>query len=507
MPALEVVIDEGCCSRQHAEIFTADGCWLVRDLGSSNGTFLNSTRVGRTGHRVRQGDVLLIGRIPLHVVTLAEGVSEPTLRDKMRVETTAEGFWNQVGDATPSGASEAEKHIQAFLRLLRDVMRLSHSTLFEPGLRAVLDDVIKVFDAQRGGIFLFDPAVGGLKVKSVAVARRPMAPRATLSRTLAQRAFDSGQSVLYRNSSAEGDEFDAASVRLGDMTSVICAVMLFADTPCGILHLDRGPLQEPFTESDLQLADSLAAALALGIDRWQLAEKQQDALLQTVTALAQAVELRDPYTGNHTHRVTQYSLIIADELSLSSADRKLLQLATPLHDIGKIAVEDSVLRKSEPLTPAEWEVMKGHVINGVNIIQMLPGLAWTLPVIRSHHERWDGTGYPDGLKGSQIPLAARVVAVADAFDAMTTDRPYRKGMSIDAAFAELQAKISVHFDPTCVNAFVRARAKVEKGMRQEAQLQSEAADFTKTLSEREGRQLLAQTLDANVMRQMQAMMR
>jgi HD-GYP domain-containing protein (c-di-GMP phosphodiesterase class II) len=492
-PTLEIVLDDVPCSRQHAEIVATDYGWVVRDLGSSNGTFLNSARVGRTGQRLRIGDVIHIGSTPLHVDSIIDDPAAPdwSPSNTVRVESTAIGFWNEAIDGRSAQNSELDGRLRAFIKLLREVFRISHSKTFEPGLQSLLNDVVGVFRAQRCGVFLPDPITGQLAVKCMAVPKRALSPRDTLSKTLAQRTFDAGRSMLFRDDEATRA---AESVKRGAMSSIICAVLLFPDAPCGVLHLDRGPLQEPFTESDLYLADSLAAALALGIERWQLVEQQQDALLQTVTALAQAVEMRDPYTGNHTHRVTTYALLLSDEMGLPPADRRLLQVATPLHDIGKIAVDDSVLRKTGSLSTAEFAIMKGHVANGVNIIQMVPSLAWTLPVIRSHHERWDGSGYPDGLKGTDIPLPARIVAVADAFDAMTSDRPYRKGLTLDQAFRELQAKSGAHFDPSCVNAFLRVRSKVESLLGQEAKLQTEAADITKTMSDHESHRLLLQTL-------------
>ena len=151
-------------------------------------------------------------------------------------------------------------------------------------------------------------------------------------------------------------------------------------------------------------------------------------------------------------------MILAEELGLPADQRQLLRAAARFRDIGKIGIDDKILRKSGKLSDAEFTQMKSHVTRGSEIIQMVPGLAWALPVVRGHHERWDGTGYPDRLKGEDIPLPARVVGVADAFDAMTSDRPYRRGMSAAIAFAELQEQAGKQFDPRCVEAFVRARA-------------------------------------------------
>jgi HD-GYP domain-containing protein (c-di-GMP phosphodiesterase class II) len=132
-----------------------------------------------------------------------------------------------------------------------------------------------------------------------------------------------------------------------------------------------------------------------------------------------------------------------------------------LHDIGKIGIEDAVLRKPGALTPSEFEHMKTHTLKGAAILETIPALRSAIPIARNHHERWDGTGYPDGLAAEQIALVARIVSVADAFDAMTSHRPYRKALKAEQAFAELLGKAGAHFDPVCVQAFLARKAQVE----------------------------------------------
>jgi HD-GYP domain-containing protein (c-di-GMP phosphodiesterase class II) len=180
-----------------------------------------------------------------------------------------------------------------------------------------------------------------------------------------------------------------------------------------------------------------------------------------VAALGRAVEIRDLYTANHTNRVTEYALLLAKELRVSPVEFSQLQIGTPLHDIGKIGIADAILRKPGHLTPDEYEQMKSHTLKGAAILGTVPSLESVVPIARHHHERWDGTGYPDGLTSDRIALVARIVAVADAFDAMTSDRPYRLALPMDHAFAELQAKAGSHFDPACVRTFLSLRAQVE----------------------------------------------
>jgi HD-GYP domain-containing protein (c-di-GMP phosphodiesterase class II) len=261
------------------------------------------------------------------------------------------------------------------------------------------------------------------------------------------------------------DLAEAHSVRAGTMSSIICALLRSPRNRIGVLHLDRGPFQEPFTENDLYLADAIGASVAVGIESAQIVEQQRQQFISTVHTLARAVELRDNYTGQHTQRVTDYSLLLADEMRLPAQERYQLQIGTPLHDIGKIGIDDAILRKPGRLTEGEFETMKTHTTLGASMLTALLNLAPMIPIVKHHHERFDGKGYPEGLRGEQIPLSARIVAVADAFDAMTTDRPYRRALPTERAFLEIMQAAGTHFDPRCVEAFVQARRHVEELMR------------------------------------------
>jgi len=152
-------------------------------------------------------------------------------------------------------------------------------------------------------------------------------------------------------------------------------------------------------------------------------------------ALAQAVEHRDRYTGQHCERLAAYGMGLAQAMGLSKTDQLTLFRGGYLHDIGKISIPDSILFKRGLLTDQEWEVMRQHTVRGEEICKPMKSLAPVLPIIRSHHERWDGTGYPDGLRGEEIPLLARIMQVADIYDALTTARPYKPAFSHDQAIA------------------------------------------------------------------------
>jgi ribonuclease P protein subunit RPR2 len=176
--------------------------------------------------------------------------------------------------------------------------------------------------------------------------------------------------------------------------------------------------------------------------------------MATVRALCNAVEARDAYTGKHAERVAAYGMEIARVLDAPFTDDPEVEFGFLLHDVGKVAVPDSILWKPEPLTPEERTLMERHPLVGWEILREIDFLGEAKLVVRHHHERWDGTGYPDGLAGDLIPLAARVFAVADVLDALTTLRPYRPPSPLDVARGMIDETSGSHFDPEVVTAFM-----------------------------------------------------
>jgi len=177
-------------------------------------------------------------------------------------------------------------------------------------------------------------------------------------------------------------------------------------------------------------------------------------LLETIETLNAAVEARDPYTAGHSQRVRRVSLAIGRELALPAKRLGALGAAALFHDVGKIGMPDSILTKPEPLTPAEAAVMREHAPRGAEIVSRISSLQDAVPAIRHHHERWDGLGYPDGLRDDAIPLEAAIIGLADAWDAMTTDRPYAVALGVDEAMLQIRAGREKQFNPAVVDAFL-----------------------------------------------------
>lgn len=178
--------------------------------------------------------------------------------------------------------------------------------------------------------------------------------------------------------------------------------------------------------------------------------------MATLIDLARAIEARDPYSSGHAARVTTLAEVVAARLGWDEDQAEVLRIGAALHDIGKLAVSERVLRKPGPLDEGEMEEVRAHPVEGARMVGLIGTMRSAVPAVLHHHERWDGGGYPDGLAGIEIPAEARILAVVDAFDAMTSDRPYRPALRTEIAIAELERCSGAQFDPDVVEVFVEA---------------------------------------------------
>ncbi|MBV9278932.1 MAG: HD-GYP domain-containing protein [Chloroflexi bacterium] len=240
------------------------------------------------------------------------------------------------------------------------------------------------------------------------------------------------------------------------------------------VHIIAVLLRELGVAEGVQYFIGLLAALAAQQEIWALvllavptafvyftfkrAKELDDGTRQLLETMADAVDLRDPHTGGHSRRVTELVAGILRQLGKSGPEVTLIVSAARVHDIGKIGIPDHVLHKTGKLAPDEWELMRMHPEQGADLMQRYPSFARGTAIVRHHHERWDGQGYPHGLKGTDIPFGARVIAVADSFDAMTSDRPYRRGMSPREAARILREGRGTQWDAAIVDAFLRSMA-------------------------------------------------
>ena len=216
-----------------------------------------------------------------------------------------------------------------------------------------------------------------------------------------------------------------------------------------------------FSNEDIHFAEAVANQMTMSLENFQLFEKLQKQFIQVVESLADAIGKKDAYTGGHTKRVRHFSEMIGRELDLTYEDMNNLRLAAVLHDIGKIGIEDSILKKEAPLTAEEFVIMKDHPRLGYEIIGHIESLSEVVDGMRFHHERPDGKGYPFGLKGDEIPVIAMIISVADSFDAMISTRPYRKGLAPMIAWQEILDNRGTQFSEKVVDAFDTAFRKTK----------------------------------------------
>jgi HD-GYP domain-containing protein (c-di-GMP phosphodiesterase class II) len=243
--------------------------------------------------------------------------------------------------------------------------------------------------------------------------------------------------------------------------NIICVPVKVKKKLIGVLEAINKKGKGKFDREDLTLLTSLADQVAIALDNSRLYEELEEMFFQTAESLADAIEKRDPYTGGHTQRVTLYSQAIAKYLQLEPLEKKWLKIASVLHDIGKIGVEDDILKKRDRLTPEEFNVIKRHSDMGAEILEHIRQLREIVPGVRYHHEHVNGKGYPNGLRGKEIPILAKIVAVADTYDAMTTDRPYRKAIEKEGAIEELKRCSGTQLDKEVVKAFIQAYQRGE----------------------------------------------
>ena len=238
----------------------------------------------------------------------------------------------------------------------------------------------------------------------------------------------------------------------GFSRSLICR-LVHAGAPFAAVEAYRTE-DRAFRHDDSARVDVLCAFASSALTRLALAAQLEDHYTATMEALVSALEARDPYTEAHAGRIRDLSTALAVAMKLPSEDRRAVKLGSILHDVGKIGVPDSILLKEGSLNEHEWKLMKKHPVIGEQMLLSVDFLMPAWPIVRHHHERWDGGGYPDGLAGEDIPIGARIVAVCDSFDAMTSDRPYRKALPLEHAFEELSRNAGSQFDPACAELLV-----------------------------------------------------
>jgi HD-GYP domain-containing protein (c-di-GMP phosphodiesterase class II) len=474
-------------SRYHAIIERRGEQYVVEDLGSRTGTMLDGRPIERSAP-LTNGSQLVIGETVLRFTTDGEDFEdEPThpkdslsaesarsFRDPRRrngslreaphatitLDIMEEPFSKDLGHTNANELRRAGEHLQTLLTANSIIAsELDVERLFEK----ILDQIFRALPAHRAVIMTKEQDGGGLRIRASRLASGDALSEDNLvSTTIVNRAFRDRVGVLTLDAGVDA-RFDARqSIVDQNIRSALCVPMVHQDTALGVIYLDTVGVSHAFKEDDLKLLTGIAGPAGGAVKNALLVAQLKNTAADTILRLAMAAEYRDDDTGFHIHRMSDYAEAIARALGTDDIFASTLKLASPMHDVGKIGIRDAILKKPGRLTPEEFEEMKQHTVKGGAILSKSDSelLKMAEHIALTHHEKYDGSGYPKRLKGEHIPLEGRIVAVADVFDALTTKRCYKPAFSLEDAFGEIAAGRGRHFDPRIAECFLSIRERI-----------------------------------------------
>jgi HD-GYP domain-containing protein (c-di-GMP phosphodiesterase class II) len=507
------VLDMPEISRQHAIIEPNGTMIMLRDLGSGNGVFVEGRRV--IEYKLTPGQVFHLGSIEMSLEEEKDDIwfspiSQPhEINEPVKSPVSLESPVNPQSPVSPESPNiQASVASNQFNTMFTQMGQLSSNTdtediqrrlaaVYEANqiiaseqditklLAKVMEQFVSLVSAANGVIMLMDPQEGVLKSVHE-YSKDPQGP-IRASSTIIKQSFKQAEAMLIFDASSDQRINPSQSIIAENITSVMCVPLLHHEEKLGIVYVDTRGSKSAFSQRDLELLTALAGPSAIAIKNAQYVEQLEEEFQTTLKLLANAIEMRDHYTLGHTWRVTKYSMAIAREMGWSEDKIKEVQMGGVLHDIGKIAVEDAILRKPARLDDEEYAKMKVHPERGASLMKDSKKLEPLIPYCLYHHENYDGSGYPYGLRENNIPIEGRVVAVADTFDAMTSNRPYRDGLDPEVAIEEIEKNKGTQFDPVAADAFIRAyrAGNIQKFMqlKQEEDINGVVCPFCSTFIE------------------------
>jgi HD-GYP domain-containing protein (c-di-GMP phosphodiesterase class II) len=465
----DIAISDPKSSRTQAEIMHEGNTFIFSDMESRNGSFINSEQVTR--QVLVPGDQIKIGDTTIKVIeedlssTIEWQQQDPlattriplnSLESQIReIVTIPETISKKHPAISPERQKQTEKLINNLETLYKVGRTINTIQTVEELLDQIAEMVLGVFSDVQRVCILLDENGKDLEPKTIKTRADIPSQPWQISWSVVNEAVKEEVCILA-NDAFHDERFEASkSILAMNLRSVMCAPLVNKGTVLGVIYVDNREKPDCFDEDDIALLAALGSQSAVALDNSRLYQDIQQAYHETILALLNTVEAKDPYTRGHSQRVSRCALGVAREMELGEEESKKIKMAAELHDIGKIGVRDLIIGKDSSLSTTEFDSMKDHVLIGEKIIKPIEYLRFAGPMIRHHHERYDGGGYPDGLMKDRIPLGARIIGVADAFDAMTTKRPYNEPLSFEKALEEFEALKGKQFDPDVVDALVR----------------------------------------------------
>jgi putative nucleotidyltransferase with HDIG domain len=375
-------------------------------------------------------------------------------------------------DAFCRQASTALQNARCYRRMQRRAVQLENlidisqtliaSLQVDVVLRSIIDRAVELLGCEAGSVLLVDDETRELvfKVAVGPAGQKLVDTRLPPGAGIAGAVARDGKPLIVNDAKADPRhyrEIDANTTL--ETRTLLCVPLVNKGRILGVVEVMNRTNRMPFDEDDRDMLVAFAVQGAIALENARLYSDLRGAFADTVQIIANALDARDTYTAGHTGRVTELALATAREMGWSREQLDTLQIGALLHDIGKIGISDMILYKASELTNDEYDEMMRHPIVGAKMLEKVAALRPMLPYILYHQERYDGKGYPFGLRGNEIPLEGRILAVCDTFDAMTSDRPYRRGMSEAQAIAEIRRNRGSQFDPDVVDALLRALEK------------------------------------------------
>lgn len=475
----DIVIDDEAASRRHCTITAREDAVVVADLQSANGTFVNEKRISTVS--LTRGDKLRIGSTVLELLDAnAAAVSTSPKREISNsttslsiVETRSNTLVQRAVDPTKLEflsqvyKRKDESHLlesaQKYLTTLHKVSDiLSRAASVEALFDSILSAIIEVSGGDRAAILMRNKETSSVDLVAVRTKDGKASGEVKVSRSVVNDVLEKGISAFTDDAMADDRYVGGESIVRQRIRSVMCAPMRTTDEILGVLYVDSQMARE-FSEAELELLAAVGNQAGIALHRARLMAEVERLFFDVMKAIASLIDAKDGYTHKHSERVAAFGVRLAKHLGFDADSRAVVELSGLLHDVGKIGVPDAILNKPGKLTEEEFAQMRLHPVHGARILSQINSakVVNILPGVKCHHERWDGKGYPEGLKGEEIPMLGRVLGVADFLDALSSDRSYRKGLSLDEALAMVKDLEGKAFDPVVVKAAVELHERGE----------------------------------------------
>ncbi len=395
---------------------------------------------------------------PFEVSDICSAVERALISKKFNISNTK--ILNMYESIIMRLEEDIAKKVKEIDLISKIRLAVSSSLNLDNVLETIIDEITKYMGLEICSILLLNEATKNLTIRCAKGLNDEIVKgtKIKIGEKISGWVVQNDQSLLIED--IENDNlFSKRNHEKYYTRSLISVPLRFKNKTIGVININNKISNRPFNKDDLRVIEGMAHEASIAIENARLYKNLQNVYMSAISSLVSAIDAKDYYTRGHSENVRKYAVAIAEELGIGNNELESISIAANLHDLGKIGIHDYILTKPGKLTTQEWKEMKQHTVKGVAILEPLNFLNGIIELVRQHHERYNGNGYPDGIKGEDIRLGARIISVADAFDAMLSERPYRKAFSVDGAINELRENSGFQFDPRIVDAFLKVLEK------------------------------------------------